>query len=134
MGRAGRVTGAQKRRVRAALLSIEGVVESPGIFGAGDAFWVNGKQIAHFGDEDALELRLTRRGISARRTALKAESRVTLRSGSSDWITVRAGATNDVELVAELAELAAAAHRPAAGTASKPPPEGPALERMRRFH
>jgi hypothetical protein len=56
---------------------------------------------------------------------------VTLRAGSSDWITVALG---DTALIQELAERAAAAHRAAPGTTPKPPPGGAALERMRRFH
>jgi hypothetical protein len=123
--------GLLRQRVRAALLRIEGIVESPGIFYDNDAFWVNGKQIAHFRGDDAMEIRLTRRVISELRARLRAEASVTLRSGSSDWITV---ALEDMELIRELAERAAAAHRAPSGTTPKPPPVGVALERMRRFH
>ena len=121
-------------RIRAALLRIEGVVESPGIFYDEDAFWVNGKQIAHFRGDDAIELRLTRAVVSQRRARLKADVRITLRTGSSDWITVALDGADSAALVAELAELAAAAHRAAPGTTPKAPPAGAALERMRRFH
>jgi hypothetical protein len=120
-----------RERVRAALLRIDGVVESPGIFHDEDAFWVNGKQIAHFHGDDVMEIRLTRRLISELRGRLKAMSSVAFRSGASDWISV---AVDDAALIRELADRAAAAHRAARGTTPTPPPTGAALERMRRFH
>jgi hypothetical protein len=117
--------------VRASLLRIDGIVESPGIFYDEDAFWVNGKQIAHFHGDDAMEIRLTKKVISELRARLRTEAGVTLRAGSSDWITV---ALEDTALIRELAERAAAAHRPPAGSTPEPPPGGAKLERMRRFH
>ena len=123
-----------RTRVRAALLALEGVEESPSAFRDAPAFWVNGKEIAHLDADDALDLRLTRKVISARRARLKADPRVTLRRSGGDWVEVRFAAEDDLELVAELAALAAAAHRPSSGGPGKPPPTGPALERRRRFH
>ncbi len=123
-----------RRRLRKSLLSIDGVVESPGIFGDGDAFWVNGKQIAHFRDEDVLELRLRRRAISAQRARLKDDPRVELRAGASDWIQIHVISNADLPFILELAEQAAEAHRAPAGVSAKPPPEGRDLERRRRFH
>jgi hypothetical protein len=128
------VRAASRSRLRAALLRIDGVVESPGIFDEDDAFWVNGKQIAHFRGDDAMDLRLTRPVISRQRARLKADAHVTLRAGSSDWITVAIEGAGGAALIADLAELAAAAHRAAPGATPKPPPAGAALERMRRFH
>jgi hypothetical protein len=110
------------------------VIESPGIFGEGDAFWVNGKQIAHFREEDVLELRLTKSVIQALRARLKSDPRVELRPTSSDWVKVRFGASADVPRVLELAKQAATAHRPPPGVTAKSPPIGPDLERRRRFH
>ena len=40
----------------------------------------------------------------------------------------------DLPLIVELAEMAAAAHRPPSGYAVKPPPTGADLARRRRFH
>jgi hypothetical protein len=122
-----------ERRIRKTLRSIEGVLESPGMFMHDDAYWVNGKEIAHFHDDD-LELRLTRAVISANRERLRADPRIERRAPSSDWVNIRCASPRDVELVAELAELAAHAHRPPAGMPTAPPPIGPQLERMRRFH
>lgn len=124
---------ALQRAVRKAILAIDGVVESPGIFGDGDAFWMNGTQIVNWLD-DGLEVRLTIPMIRAERARLKADARVTLKSASSPWIVVRPGSKGDIPFVAELVDVAALAHRPAPGTPMRPPPTGPDLERRRRFH
>jgi Family of unknown function (DUF5519) len=118
----------------AALCRIDGVLEADSAFKSGTAFWVNGREIAHFEGPDGIDLRLTRAQISARRADLKADPRVTLRPGSSDWLTVRFASASDEEFVCELAEAAAAAHRPVNGSAAKPPPAGADLARRRRFH
>jgi hypothetical protein len=121
-------------RARSCLLAIHGVVESGGTFSDGDAFWVNGREIAHFHGDADIELRLTRAVISEQRGRLKADPRVELRRGSSDWITIHPANVSDLALLRELAELAAAAHRADLGTMAAPPPVGAALERRRRFH
>jgi hypothetical protein len=120
--------------VHGAILDVPGVVESRGIFSDADAFWVNGKQIGEWRSEDSIELRVTKAQIAARRADFKSDPRVEMRKGSSDWITVRFARAGDVEFVAELAEVAAAAHRAPDGATPKPPPVGADLERRRRFH
>jgi hypothetical protein len=122
------------RQVRKRLLALGGVLESPGIFEEGEAFWVNGKEIGYFADGGALlGLRLTRREVSARRPQLKTDERIILKP-SSDWLHVRLSNKRDIEMAVELARIAAAAHRPRPGARPAPPPVGPQLERMRRFH
>ncbi|MEX2227035.1 MAG: luciferase family protein [Dehalococcoidia bacterium] len=123
-----------QKRIRGSLLAIDGMIESEGAFGHGQAFWVNGKQVAHFDGSDTIELRITRAVFSEHRDRLKGDARVMRHSASSDWIDVRFSAGGDVALVIELAELAAAAHRAARGTTPKPPPEGADLARRKRFH
>jgi hypothetical protein len=59
---------------------------------------------------------------------------VTLRASPSDWLTVEFGTAADEVFVLELAEIAAAAHRPAGAAAGLLPPTGAALARRRRFH
>jgi hypothetical protein len=126
--------GSLRRRVRTRLLAIDGVVEGGGAFTDGPAFWVNGKEVAHWHGDDALELRLTKRVISEQRARLKADPRIELRRNTSDWLMITVVSPKDVDLAVELAELAAAAHRPPPGVPAKPPPEGAELERRRRFH
>jgi len=120
-------------RIRKALRAIEGVLESPGTFSEDDAYWVNGKEIAHLHDGN-LELRVTRRLFSANRERLRADPRIQRRTPSSDWITIRCASPRDLVIVRELAEMAAAAHRPPPGVPAELPPIGAELERRRRFH
>jgi hypothetical protein len=122
------------RRVRKAILAIDGVVESPGIFGTDDAFWVNGKEIGYFQNSgENWGLRVTKREISARRSELKKDDRVVLKP-SSDWLHIRVSKPRDCALAVELARVAADANRPPPDTPAKLPPTGARLERMRRFH
>ena len=126
--------GTMKARIRRAILQIDGVVESPGVFFGEDAFWVNGTQIAHFMPDEMVQIRLTKREIRANREMLRADPRIELRRNASDWLTVGVSRASDVRLVVSLAEIAAAAHRAPPGTTPKPPPVGAELERRRRFH
>jgi hypothetical protein len=123
-------------RVRETLCEIDGVIESSSAFGSDEdiAFWVNGKEIAHFECDTALDIRLTRKLISEHRPRLKADPRITLRRNSSDWLTVTFQVDEDLSFLAELAELAASAHRAPPGATPKLPPTGRDLERRRRFH
>ena len=128
------MTEAVRKHLVPLLRRIDGVVESPSAFGAGDAYWCNGTEIAHFDSADVVDLRLTRSVIRELRPALRDDARVQLRKGSSDWIEVRVTASSDIAFVVELAERAAAAHRAGAGETAKAPPVGADLERRRRFH
>jgi len=117
-----------------ALRRIDGFAEGSSIFSDDDddlAYFVNGTQVANLVG-DRLGLRLTRKVISAHRPRLKAHPHVDLLRSGGDWIAVSVEA--DVPFVLELAELAAAAHRPPAGVTAKPPPTGADLARRRKFH
>jgi hypothetical protein len=117
-----------------ALRRIDDFAEGSSIFSDDDddlAYFVNGTQVANLvGDQ--LGLRLTRKVISAHRARLKTNPHVDLLRSGGDWIAVSLAA--DLPFVLELAELAAAAHRPADGVTAKPPPAGAELARRRRFH
>lgn len=121
-------------RVRNALCQLDDVMESDSAFSSNLAFWVNGKEIAHFEGDHALDIRLTRAQISARRADLRADPRVRLRPGSSDWLMVEFHSQEDERFAIGLVEIAAAAHRPPAGSAANLPPTGADLARRRRFH
>jgi sugar phosphate isomerase/epimerase len=123
-----------RAQIAAQLRNVDGLAESPSMFGPDDAFWCNGKEIAHFHAADVVEVRLTKAVIRELRPMLRDDERVALRKGASDWIEVRVAATADVDFVVDLAERAAAAHRAGAGETAKPPPTGSDLERRRRFH
>jgi|SRR5581483_4637091 len=124
----------RRREISRRLDAIEGVVRSESMFAEVDAWWVNGKEIAHFHSEDEIEIRVTKAVIRERRAELKADPRVVLRTGASDWLTVVAKTAADAEFIVELAERAAEAHRPPPGQTAKPPPTGGALARRKRFH
>jgi hypothetical protein len=117
-------------RLRGAIAGLDGVTESESMFKDAKAYWVNGKEIAHFDGDDVIDIRLTRALIRARR----ADQRVELRSSSSDWISVRIAEPGDVTFAADLAESAADAHRAQPGTTAKPAPSGSDLARRKRFH
>ena len=120
--------------LRARLARIEGVTESPSTFSSSDAWWCNGKEIAHFDADDVIDVRLTRAVIREMRGDLRSDSRVELRKNVSDWIEVRLSSDDDVAFVVRLVGRAVAAHRAAPGEMPKSPPSGADLERRRRFH
>ncbi len=126
--------GALARRIRKTILAVDGVLEGENVFGDGVAFWVSGKQVAHFMKDGRMEIRLTKAMIKANRQRLKADPRIELRRSASDWLIVQYDSAKDLPFITELAEIAVAAHRPPAGTPIKPPPIGADLERRRRFH
>lgn len=120
--------------LRDAMTELDDVVESPSMFKDDLAYWVNGKEIAHFEANGLIEIRLTRAVIRERRGELKVDPRVDLRYSGSDWIVVCYSSPQDLPFVVDLVEEAAAAHRPPPGVTPNPPPTGPDLERRRRFH
>ena len=123
-----------KASVRRALLSIDGVIESAGVFTDEDAFWMNGSQIACWKLDGKLEVRLTKLCIREQRERLNADPRISFHGKSSEWIDITIASKTDVAFAKEMARIAAEAHRPANGTTPKPPPTGADLERRRRFH
>jgi Family of unknown function (DUF5519) len=120
--------------LRDALAGIEGVVESASMFTDDDAYWVNGREIAHFEDPTAVGIRLTRPEIRAARALLATGGPVRRRAPSSDWVVVDVGTPEGAELALTLARRAAAVHAPPHGQAGAPPPTGSRLASLRRFH
>jgi hypothetical protein len=91
-----------------ALLEIEGVEERPSRFRDGPAFWVGTTEIAHFDNQEVMDIRLTAPLIRSRRSDLRAHPAVTLRNSSSaDWLELQVKSDQDelfcVELVREAA-------------------------------
>lgn len=91
------------------ILALQGVELRRSRFSEGEAFYVGGRELAHFHSGNELDLRLTRREIRARRAELEADRRITLR-GSSDWLEVRFPRLADLDDVLALVEAAVAAN------------------------
>jgi len=123
-----------RREIEKCIMSVDGVKLSPSGLGDADAYWVNGKEIAHFDQSTVVDLRLTRTAISARRPELKADPRVELRRSTSDWVELRVRNRDDLHWLRSLVEVAAQAHRAPEGATPREPPVGVELERRRRFH
>jgi hypothetical protein len=114
------------------LASLDGAVVAEGAFSPGPALWVGKREIAHFDGDQTLDVRLTKSVIAGRRPALRADDRVVLRPGTSDWLEVRIKTSEDAEFAISLVTDAVAANRKTAPRGS--PPTGAELERRRRFH
>lgn len=85
------------------LLAIPDLDQRPSRFSGRPAFWVGKREIAHFESPGVLDLRLTRKGIRARKEQFAEDSRVTTR-GSSDWVEVAYASAEDVEWVVGLVQ------------------------------
>jgi hypothetical protein len=88
------------------------VLEGPSGFNGKTAYFVGTREIAHFDEDDVLDIRLTRNLIRARRPELRDNPSVTLRnSTSADWIEVTLSSPADEKFAQELLEEAARANR-----------------------
>ena len=112
--------------------AIDGAALGEGAFSPGPAIWVGKREIAHFDDEQSLDVRMTKAVIRERRQEFKDDPRVSLRRGGSDWIEVRTQSESDLDFALTLVSEAIAANLPTA--APGPPPSGSDLARRRRFH
>lgn len=114
------------------LAGIDGAALGEGAFAAGPAIWAGRREVAHLDAGGRLDVRLTRAVIRRRRQELRADAGVTLRAGTSDWVSLRLGEPGDEARALELVREAVAANLP--GAPPGPPPEGAELARRRRFH
>ena len=111
---------------------LNGAVIAEGAFSPGPALWVGKREVAHLDGDQTLDVRLTKNVIASRRPALRADDRVVLRSGSSDWLEARIETPLDVEFAVSLVKDAIAVNRETAPPGS--PPTGAELQRRRRLH
>ena len=123
-----------RRELEERLATWDGLLEGQSMFGHATAYWVNGREVAHFEDDDVLEIRLTHDAIRQRRAALRSDDRVELRRSGADWLAVRFAQPGDLDFVEGLLAVAQEANQPLPGTVPKLPPTGVELERRRRFH
>jgi hypothetical protein len=89
--------------------SIKGASAHPSQFAPVPAFWIDGREFVHLHSESVLDIRLTKRLISAKRKRLKTDQRVTLRN--SDWLTVEIEKEDDIPFVLRMVKEAANANR-----------------------
>lgn len=120
------------KRLTVEILKIPGVSENPSQFSPLPAWWVDGKEIAHLHGGELIDIRLTKKEISARRSQLRNDDRVSL--GRNDWITFKMLSQEDLSFVLGLMKVAARANRRKPGERSRPMPDDKMLARRRAFH
>jgi Family of unknown function (DUF5519) len=92
--------------------SIEGVLEAKSRFADRPAWWVGGTEIAHFDDDEVIDIRLTAKVIRSRRVELAERPEITFRpSSGSDWLEIRVDSPDAERLALELVKVAAETHR-----------------------
>ena len=111
---------------------VDDVTFADGAFSAGPALWVGSREIAHFDQDNTLDLRLTKSSIRSQRQALEDDPRITLRKHQSDWIALSIEPDSNVEWAHAMVAAAVEANR--ATAPSGLPPEDTELARRRRFH
>ena len=121
-----------QKRFLERVAELEGAAFGEGAFAGGPAVWVGKREVAHFDADGALDLRLTRQVIRARRPELSSDDRVALRKNTSDWLSLKIRTKADEEFALSLAGVAIAANLPSAEPGL--PPSGGELARRRRFH
>lgn len=75
-------------------------------WGGAPSLWAGRREIAHLHRDGTLDVRLTRRSIRDRRTALEAAPGVTLGDRRSEWVTLRLGSRAELEFARELLSAA----------------------------
>jgi hypothetical protein len=93
-----------------AALRLPGTEIRPSRFTGEPAVWAHGREILHLHHAREIDLRLGKREIAARREALRAHPRVTLRK-ASDWLEVGFTARDHLAEVLELVAVAVRASR-----------------------
>lgn len=102
--------------------AIDGAAVGEGAFGPGPAVWVGRREVAHFDADGALDVRLTRQVVRARRDELRVDPRVQLEPSTSDWISVLVRSPDDADRALQLVADAVDANLPSAPPG--PPPTG----------
>jgi hypothetical protein len=92
------------------LAKIPGLFLRESKFSGAPAYFADGSEVLHFHGDAAVDLRLGRKEIRARREDFKKDERVTLRkSTSADWVEIAIGSKKDVAFVVELVRVASGA-------------------------
>lgn len=86
---------------------ISGLEDHPSKVAGGSAIFYNGKEIAHFHDDNEIDIRLTKKIIRKEGLNHPSGSKIHKhRSPSSEWIEIRFKKSKDVDEVVRLFKLA----------------------------
>jgi hypothetical protein len=97
-------------------------------------FFVDGRLVVEFVDNNSLGVRLTRPRIRLRRAELASDPRVEPLRAASDWVAIHVRRATDLPWIIGLVTDAVHAYLPDDGRPLRPPPSGATLDRLRRFH
>jgi len=96
-----------KQQLLKTLATIDGLTAEPSPVSGGTALFYQGREFAHFHNDNELDLRLTKKVIQAEGLVHPTGSTYhPTRSASSPWIEVRFGTSSEVDRAAELVKLA----------------------------
>lgn len=87
----------------------------------GNAFWVNGCEIAYLQGK-TLSVRLPKAMFDQYRADLLADPRVELKGADGHWVSIRLRSQADADWAVDIVEASADAHLPPPGVAPLPPP------------
>ena len=91
--------------LRKLLTALPGVTSGKSQVGPGPAWFIAGREFAHFHHGNVVDLRLPRQ----LQKTLRGDARVRFRKSASDWVEIEFQRPDDVRWVAELASQAASA-------------------------
>ncbi|HUP84305.1 MAG TPA: luciferase family protein [Acidimicrobiales bacterium] len=125
-----------KQQLRSALGAIPHLEEGEGgVFHPDQpGFFVDGRLVVEFVDNNSVGVRLTRPRIRIRKAELASDTRVEPVRSGTDWVAIHFRRVSDLPWIVDLAEDAVGAYVPGDGRPLRPPPTGAALDRLRRFH
>ncbi|MBY0552412.1 MAG: DUF5519 family protein [Candidatus Obscuribacterales bacterium] len=96
-----------RRELIEKLETFEGLTDRPSKVAGGSAIFYHGKEIAHFHNDNEIDVRLTKKLIKREGLSHPADSEVHHhRSANSEWIELRFSRTEHVEEVVRLFKLA----------------------------
>lgn len=72
-----------------------------------EAFFVGTREIAHFHDKKEIDVRVTKAMIKKMGFLKSNDSRVHVRSASSDWVEVKFSKESDLNFILEIVDIAA---------------------------
>jgi hypothetical protein len=105
-----RLTGRLVRAFHAAVAKTPGIETAPSPWTRLPAFFLGGREIAHFQSSRALDFRLTQDVIRRDRDTFRRDPRFTLRPNRSHWVLFTLRSAHDLATAADLFQIAVAAN------------------------